>query len=215
MSVLGQFIGPEAQVRKILDKVRHSTLDEDRRTALAELASFAKTEPAAVSTSFPVIVPMLSSQKGDLEMMRSILDSILECLQPSEQSEGQTKQGGEAITLVFSKEQQYISALLDLLEERDWSVRYGILKILNVLVTDRLTALQQAILSSPQGLAHLMDVLNDGREIVRNLVLEVMVGLTKGNSEVQKIMVFEGAFDTIFGIIKEEEEVSSSSTPCR
>jgi hypothetical protein len=53
-----------------------------------------------------------------------------------------------------------------------------------------------------QGLARLMDVLSDSREIIRNEVLLVLVALTRGNVEVQKIMAFEGAFDILFGIVK-------------
>ena len=213
MSVLSHIIGPDAQVRKALEKVKNSTLVEDKRAGLAELAHLAQTEPVAASTSFPVIVPMLSSQRDDGEMVRNILETILACISASAQSQ-ESGRNSEPISHVFSKEQQYTSTLLDLLEERDWSVRLGVLKILNVLASDRLGALQQAVLSSPQGLARLMDVLNDSREIIRNEVLLVMVALTKGNTEVQKIMAFEGAFDTLFGIVKEEEEGSIILIDC-
>ncbi len=65
-----------------------------------------------------------------------------------------------------------------------------------------------------QGLARLMDVLSDSREIIRNEVLLVMVAITRGNVELQKIMAFEGAFDVLFGIVKEEEEGSIIASDC-
>jgi hypothetical protein len=40
----------------------------------------------------------------------------------------------------------------------------------------------------------------------------LMVALTRGNAEVQKILAFEGAFEILFGIATEEEEGSIVAT---
>ncbi|KAF5834523.1 hypothetical protein DUNSADRAFT_8774 [Dunaliella salina] len=48
-----------------------------------------------------------------------------------------------------------------------------------------------------------MDMLAE-REIIRNEALVLLVALTHANEEVQKIAAFEGAFDRVFHIIREE-----------
>jgi hypothetical protein len=42
------------------------------------------------------------------------------------------------------------------------------------------------------------------REVIRNETLLLLSSLTRTNEEVKKIVVFEGAFDRLLAIIKEE-----------
>ena len=49
-----------------------------------------------------------------------------------------------------------------------------------------------------------MDVLVDSREVLRNDALILLIQLTKGNSNLQKIVAFENAFDKIVDIIEVE-----------
>ncbi|KAF6169320.1 hypothetical protein GIB67_013750 [Kingdonia uniflora] len=63
--------------------------------------------------------------------------------------------------------------------------------------------LQEAILSTPRGITRLMDMLMD-REVIRIEALLLLTFLTREAEEIQKIVVFEGAFEKIFSIIKEE-----------
>ena len=50
----------------------------------------------------------------------------------------------------------------------------------------------------------LMDVLVDSREVLRNEALLLLIQLTKGNANLQKIVAFENAFDKIVDIIELE-----------
>ncbi len=59
----------------------------------------------------------------------------------------------------------------------------------------------QAVLAYPMGVVRLMDMLVE-REVVRNEALLLMIVLTHGNADIQKIAAFEGAFDRLFTIIK-------------
>lgn len=54
------------------------------------------------------------------------------------------------------------------------------------------------------GVSKLMDLLSDSREVVRNDVLLLLIQLTKGNTNIQKIVAFENAFDRIFDVIEQE-----------
>jgi len=59
----------------------------------------------------------------------------------------------------------------------------------------------QAILGSPLGVIRLMDLLNE-QEVLRNEALLILQHLASTNAEIQKIIVFEGAFDRLFNIIR-------------
>ena len=64
--------------------------------------------------------------------------------------------------------------------------------------------MQEVILGSRMGVSRLMDVLVDSREVLRNDALILLIQLTKGNSNLQKIVAFENAFDKIVDIIEVE-----------
>ena len=48
----------------------------------------------------------------------------------------------------------------------------------------------------------LMDVLVDAREVLRNDALLLLIQLTKGHANLQKIVAFENAFDKLCDIIE-------------
>ncbi|XP_038890405.1 golgin candidate 6 isoform X3 [Benincasa hispida] len=104
---------------------------------------------------------------------------------------------------LLSRESDSISLLLSLLSEEDFYVRYYTLQLLTALLTNSPTRLQEAILSIPRGITRLMDMLMD-REVIRNEALLLLTYLTREAEEIQKIVVFEGAFEKVFSIIKEE-----------
>ena len=51
------------------------------------------------------------------------------------------------------------------------------------------------ILVAPQGVPKLMDLLSDSREVVRNDALLLLIKLTKGHTNIQKIVAFENAYE--------------------
>lgn len=51
----------------------------------------------------------------------------------------------------------------------------------------------------------MMDLLKDSREIIRNEGLLLGRGLVEGNRDLQKVLVFQGAFEEVMRIIVEEE----------
>jgi hypothetical protein len=48
-----------------------------------------------------------------------------------------------------------------------------------------------------------MELLSD-QEAIRNEALLLLIRLTRDNEEIQKIVAYKDAFDTLFGIITEE-----------
>jgi intracellular protein transport protein USO1 len=109
-----------------------------------------------------------------------------------------------------------VITLLDCLESPDFYSRLYALQLLSNLLKARSTLIQKCLLSSALGISRLVVSLNDNREAVRNgtptqlntkLIIEtllVLIGLTEGNPEIQKLVAFENAFEVLFAIMEQE-----------
>ena len=213
--MLASVIGPEAVARRIMEKVSVATLAEDRKAGLLELREKAEAEPVAVGQiAINELCRQLPGFREDVEMLRAALETMQVCLSPEASVVGVdvAANAGAVNSSLFTQEN--ISVILELLEEKAWSTRLSILKIIGCIQASKPAPLQAAILQSPQGLARLMDVLAEENEIVRNEVLLVLVNLTVGNQELNKIMAFEGSFDTLLGVIRDEDEGSVITADC-
>ena len=86
-----------------------------------------------------------------------------------------------------------------------WQVRRPAVKLLTNLLMNKPRDMQEYILGSHMGVSRLMDILVDPREVLRNDALLLLIQLTKGNANLQKIVAFENAFDKLVDIIQSEE----------
>lgn len=111
---------------------------------------------------------------------------------------------GEQFTEMFIKSHHNIQLLLDLLDEHDPRVRLSVVQLLTSLLTNRPRDIQEIILVKPMGISKMMDLLGDRREVIRNDTLLLLIKLTKGNANIQKIVAFENAFDRLFEIVSVE-----------
>ncbi|KAG8637671.1 hypothetical protein MANES_15G151800v8 [Manihot esculenta] len=154
---------------------------------------------------FPVLVGVLKEERDDIEMIRGALEALVSALTPIDHARGPKNEVQPALmnTDLLSRDAENISLLLSLLSEEDFYVRYYTLQLLTALLTNSPNRLQEAILTIPRGITRLMDMLMD-REVIRNEALLLLTYLTREAEEIQKIVVFEGAFEKIFSIIKEE-----------
>ncbi|XVE84048.1 hypothetical protein DITRI_Ditri16bG0137600 [Diplodiscus trichospermus] len=199
----------DSYVERLLDRISNGVLAEDRRTAIAELQSVVAESRAGQlafgAMGFPVLIGVLKEERDDVEMVRGALETLASALTPIDHVKGPTNEVQPALmnTDLLSRESESISLLLSLLSEEDFYVRYYTLQILTALLTNSPNRLQEAILSIPRGITRLMDMLMD-REVIRNEALLLLTYLTREAEEIQKIVVFEGAFEKIFSIIKEE-----------
>ena len=116
----------------------------------------------------------------------------------------ETEDIGMQFTEIFAKKKENIALLLDLLAEYDFKVRWPALKLLMGLLRNKLRDIQEGILANPMGVSRLMDLLDDSREIIRNDAILLLVHLTRGNANIQKIVAFENAFDRLFQIVCSE-----------
>ncbi|XP_050223398.1 golgin candidate 6 [Mercurialis annua] len=199
----------DSYVERLLDRISNGVLAEDRRNAMAELQSVVAESRAAQMAfggmGFPVLMGVLKEERDDIEMVRGSLETLVSALTPIDHAKGPKNEVQPALmnTDLLSREAENISLLLGLLSEDDFYVRYYTLQILTALLTNSPNRLQEAILTIPRGITRLMDMLMD-REVIRNEALLLLTYLTREAEEIQKIVVFEGAFEKIFSIIREE-----------
>ncbi|CAM8902058.1 unnamed protein product [Rhodiola kirilowii] len=196
-------------VERLLDRISNGVLADDRRAAMTELQAVVAESNAAQlafgAMGFPVLMSVLKEERDDTEMVRGALETLVGALTPIHHGRGSKNDVQPALmnTDLLSRETDNISLLLGLLVEEDFYIRYYTLQILTALLTNSPHRLQEAILIIPRGITRLMDMLMD-REVIRNEALLLLTYLTREAEEIQKIVVFEGAFEKIFSIIKEE-----------
>ncbi|KAK1408279.1 hypothetical protein QVD17_39918 [Tagetes erecta] len=198
----------DSYVERLLDCIKNGKLAEDRRNAMAELQSVVAESHSAQlafgTMGFPVLFGVLK-ERDDVEMVRGAVETLVSALTPTRQAKSHKNEVQPALMNadLLSRDEQNIALLLNLLSEDDFYVRYYTLQLLTALLTNSHVRLQEAILTIPRGITRLVDMLMD-REVIRNEALLLLTYLTREAEEIQKILVFEGAFEKIFSIIKEE-----------
>ncbi|XP_054007785.1 general vesicular transport factor p115 isoform X1 [Hylaeus anthracinus] len=199
-----------AQVERLVDRLQSSTLLNDRRDACRALKALSRTYRVEVGAQgMHALRQILEVDRTDSEIIGLALDTLCNITDPKTFEEEAEKldavnKVGEQFTEIFIKNSDNVGLVLTLLEEFDFHVRWPALKLLMHLLTNRPKDIQEIILVSPMGVSKLMDLLGDSREVIRNDVLLLLIQLTKGNANIQKIVAFENAFDRIFDVIAQE-----------
>ncbi|OAD57049.1 hypothetical protein WN48_02849 [Eufriesea mexicana] len=197
-------------VERLVDRLQSSTLLSDRRDACRALKALSRTYRVEVGAQgMDALRQILEMDRTDCEIIGLALDTLCNIINPKAFDEEVDKHGsnnkvGEQFTEIFIKNADSVGLVLGLLEEFEFKVRWPALKLLMHLSTNRLKHIQEIILVSPMGVSKLMDLLGDSREVIRNDVLLLLIQLTKGNANIQKIVAFENAFDRIFDVITQE-----------
>ncbi|XLU61525.1 hypothetical protein S245_020734 [Arachis hypogaea] len=86
---------------------------------------------------------------------------------------------------------------------------YYTLQLLTALLTNSSQRLQEAILNIPRGITQANGYAHGSRvylqlQVIRNEVLLLLTHLTREAGDIQKIVIFEGAFEKILSIIRGE-----------
>ncbi|XP_018361248.1 PREDICTED: general vesicular transport factor p115 isoform X1 [Trachymyrmex cornetzi] len=197
-------------VERLVDRLQSSSLLDDRRDACRALKAMSRTFRVEVGAQgMDALRQVLEMDRTDCEIIGLALDTLCNITNPEMFDEEVDKHGpknkiGEQFTEIFIKHSDSIGLVLAFLEEFDFRVRWPALKLLTHLLANRSKDIQEIILVSPMGVSKLMDLLSDSREVIRNDVLLLLIQLTKGNANIQKIVAFENAFDRIFDVIDQE-----------
>ncbi|PNF28010.1 General vesicular transport factor p115 [Cryptotermes secundus] len=200
-------------VERLVDRVQSSTLLDDRRDACRALKALSRKFRIEVGAQgMGALCQVLEMDRRDCEIVGYALDTLCNITAPeSFEDEEHTSLSlssvgniGEQFTEIFIKQPDNVGLVLGFLEEYDFHVRWPAVKLLTSLLDNRPKEIQEIILASPMGVSKLMELLGDSREVIRNDALLLLVQLTKGNANIQKIVAFQSAFDRLFDVISEE-----------
>lgn len=197
-------------MERLVDRVTTSTLLEDRRGACRALKALSKKYRVEVGAQgMNALIQVLETDKADYQIISIALETLCNITAPEQFEEELenpmvTVNIGEQFTEMFIKRQENVSLILDYLAEYDFRVRWNAIKLLSSLLTHKSKEIKEVVLISPMAVSKLMDLLNDTREIIRNDALLLLINLTRGNANIQKIVAFENAFDRLYDVIQEE-----------
>ncbi|CAH8653245.1 unnamed protein product [Heterobilharzia americana] len=111
---------------------------------------------------------------------------------------------GVQFTEMYMKNIENYELLISLLDAPEGFIRRNAMRLLTVLSINRLSDTQTAVLQCRTGVSKLVDILSDTHEVLRNDVILLLTELTKSNTNIQKIVAFENAFDRLLKIIYSE-----------
>lgn len=200
-------------VERLVERIQSSTLLEDRRDACRALKALSRKYRIEVGAQgMNGLYQILQSDSSDTEIISYALETLCNITSPQPLEEEEKPAGdekrwetvGEQFTEIFIKSPDNVGVVLSFLDEYSFRVRWPAVKLLSNLVTNKPKDIQEIILISPMGVSKLMDLLSDNREVIRNDTLLLLIQLTKGNANIQKIVAFENAFDRLFEVISEE-----------
>lgn len=204
------FSVPRNQVERLVDRVISSTMLEDRRDACRALKALSRKYRIEVGAQgMPALLQVLEMDRTDCEIIGYALDTLCNITSQDQFDEEAdnpqvTVNVGEQFTEMLIKSNENVATILNFLEEFDFKVRWPAIRLLISLLGNKPKDIQEIVLVSPMAVSKLMDLLIDSREVIRNDALLLLIQLTKGNANIQKIVAFENAFDRLFDVIKEE-----------
>ncbi|KAL7752627.1 Vesicle-mediated ER to Golgi transport protein [Sorochytrium milnesiophthora] len=204
---------PLETIDKLCDRVRHSTLPEDRRASVQALKGLARDWKAARTihtrdvgkSGLTALANALETDRHDTEMIQLLLETLKILLSPGKNAQQQSPDGerdlGAQFCDVFVQDPANVSRVLLLLEDYDFYVRYDTLQLLSILLKQNAHEVQMGVLTSPMAVSKLMDLLEEKRDAVRTEAILLLIALTQSNADIQKIIAFENAFERLFGLI--------------
>ncbi len=202
-------------IERLVERLGNATLLDDRRDACRALKAMSRKFRLEVGAqALDLMLEVLEADRQDEEIVGYALDCLCNVCSPDEFEEevragedASSSSVGEQFTEIFLKRSHNVQVAVDLLEEFDFRVRRPAVRLLTHLLLNKPREMQELILSSQLGVSRLMDVLVDTREVLRNDTLLLLIQLTKGNANLQKIVAFENCFDKLADIIETEGHV--------
>lgn len=186
-------------------RLSSATLLEDRRAAILGLRSFAKDYPASVASgALRSLIESLSKDGEDVDTVKVVLETLLMLFNPNQDSPEASEEIALWLADEFTQRQENVTLLLGFLETADFYSRLYSLQLLSAILSARTERTEDCVFNARLGISRLVAVLDERREAVRNEAISLLTYLTPANTEIQKIVAFENAFERIFAIIAAE-----------
>lgn len=180
---------------------------EDRRAALLGIKGLSRDWKSEVGArALPILLGVLEEDAPeDVEIAKAVVETF-SLLCEVEEVDGRTVRDDSGLrnTDVFLSTATPLHTLLNLLTSMHFYLRFFSLQLLGILLANRSSQVQSHVLTAPGGVGRLVETLTDSREIIRNESLLLIIALTTSNADIQKLLAFEGAFDHLFAIVRQE-----------
>ncbi|KAF5387223.1 hypothetical protein D9757_006830 [Collybiopsis confluens] len=195
-------------VGKLSDRLQPATLLADRRAAVLALKGLARDCKQDIGAlSLPGLLQVLYN---DAEVDPDIGKAVLETLNLLCDVEDDKELGFKHTDAVLASDQA-VHSLFALLADINFYTRFGTLQFLSTLLHNRRQVVQSYFLTAPTGPASVVSALEDKREIIRNEAITMVQALVAQSADIQKVLAFEGAFEKLFNIVKQEGGVEGMS----
>ncbi|CAH8626728.1 unnamed protein product [Heterobilharzia americana] len=221
MEIFRKYLGASLQsdevvgadiVDKLVDRYQSSTLIDDKRDALRTLKALSKKYRLEVGTqAMSIFVSVLKSDWEDSDSVCYALEGLYAVMNDGENDQVEPHELvnipadlGVQFTEMYMKNIENYELLISLLDAPEGFIRRNAMRLLTVLSINRLSDTQTAVLQCRTGVSKLVDILSDTHEVLRNDVILLLTELTKSNTNIQKIVAFENAFDRLLKIIYSE-----------
>ncbi|KAL3120361.1 hypothetical protein niasHT_009232 [Heterodera trifolii] len=200
-------------VDRLVERLETGSSIEDRRDALKALRSLARNLRLHVATrgmsAYMDILEKEANLQDLVALTLDILDIVLNDSANGGDQEATTvaeneDEVGDRLAEVFLQKPTFMVSLIKLLECYDFAVRRNAIKLLTSLLRHRPSAVQQAVISQAVGISHIVDLLHDKREVIRNNVVLMLSELSRGNTAIQQLLAYENAFQLLFDFIDQE-----------
>ncbi|GAA5908041.1 uncharacterized protein JCM6883_004097 [Sporobolomyces salmoneus] len=199
-------------IDKLCDRLLNQDSLEERRAALLGLKGLSRDWKSEVgSRALPILLGVLEDDAAqDVETAKAVVET-LSLLCEVEEVDGRPVRDDSGLrnTDSFLSTPSPLHRLLTLLTPTHFYLRFFSLQLLGILLNNRSKEVQGYVLTSPGGIGRLVETLDDSREIIRNESLLLIITLTTANAEIQKLLAFEGAFDKLFAIVRNEGGIGS------
>lgn len=190
-------------ISKLCDRLEHATLFEDRKAAALGIKSFAREFKELVAAhGLKGIIQSLHRDYDDPELLKVTLETCLILTRHDDDS--RASDTGLWIADQFILNQDNIQCLLQSISHKDFYVRLYSVELFSAILSCRPTELKDCLQTFPSAISSIMVPLRDSIEPVRNADLYFLSELVKDCTSIQKLVVFENAFETLFSLLENE-----------
>jgi len=201
------FDGEDGGVALALDRATSGLARDDRIAACDEVKELVRTNANAHEALSAIgidgLFETLRETTDDDGLVRAALDALRESASATHEDEGKGEEARLRVCEAIARDGKYIAQLIGELRGTDFYSKLYAAQTLGEVVASRGEAVRAKALEDPTAVSTLMDATREN-EVIRNEALLLLVALTRGNEELQKIVAFEGAFERAFSIIVEE-----------
>ncbi|CAD5220092.1 unnamed protein product [Bursaphelenchus okinawaensis] len=220
MSYLKSFFGGAEEqspdnselVEKFVERLETCTTLTDKKNALKGLRSCAKNARLLVATAGMHMYMEILDSEEELDIVASVLDILNAVLGDDE--DNLEEDICDRLAELIVRKPVFMPAILRCLENEHFSVRKNAVQLLTTLLRHRAGEVQEAIVKDPTGTCRVVELLNEKREVIRNHVVLMLSELSRGNVQLQQLLVFQNCFQLLFSIIEREPSDSIVVEDC-